>query len=95
MPNKMNFGFDYYYASILAILAYIPGSPSSLNLHKRVSFLFCFVLFLISGYITAKRAVVFNMIRVHVCACRKPGDVLAYDSSTKEGFGCKAEVCKR
>lgn len=27
MPNKMNFGFDYYYASILAILAYIPGSP--------------------------------------------------------------------
>ncbi|KAG0564218.1 hypothetical protein KC19_8G093000 [Ceratodon purpureus] len=27
MPNKLNFAFDYYYASILAIFAYIPGSP--------------------------------------------------------------------
>ncbi|KAH8974292.1 hypothetical protein BDL97_01G094300 [Sphagnum fallax] len=27
MPNKLNFGFDYYYMSIVALLAYIPGSP--------------------------------------------------------------------
>lgn len=27
MPNKLNFAFDYYYASILIIFAYLPGSP--------------------------------------------------------------------
>jgi very-long-chain (3R)-3-hydroxyacyl-CoA dehydratase len=28
MPNKLNFGFDYYYMSIVALLAYIPGISS-------------------------------------------------------------------
>lgn len=27
MPNKWNFSFDYYYACILSILLYVPGSP--------------------------------------------------------------------
>ncbi|KAL8167630.1 hypothetical protein V2J09_009129 [Rumex salicifolius] len=27
MPNMWNFSFDYYYACILAILLYVPGSP--------------------------------------------------------------------
>lgn len=27
MPNKWNFSFDYYYAAILALLIYVPGSP--------------------------------------------------------------------
>jgi len=37
MPNKLNFAFDYYYASILAIFAYIPGSPGMYThmIHQR------------------------------------------------------------
>lgn len=31
MPNKVNFAFDYYYASVLAIFAYIPGKPLTLS----------------------------------------------------------------
>ncbi|KAH7678049.1 very-long-chain (3R)-3-hydroxyacyl-CoA dehydratase protein [Dioscorea alata] len=27
MPNKWNFSFDYFYASILVLLTYVPGSP--------------------------------------------------------------------
>ncbi|OWM85416.1 hypothetical protein CDL15_Pgr019040 [Punica granatum] len=27
MPNKWNFSFDYYYAAILALGIYVPGSP--------------------------------------------------------------------
>ncbi|PNT73685.1 hypothetical protein BRADI_2g62370v3 [Brachypodium distachyon] len=27
MPNKWNFSFDYLYASILALVIYVPGSP--------------------------------------------------------------------
>lgn len=28
MPNAANFGFDYYYACWLAVLAYLPGAPA-------------------------------------------------------------------
>jgi hypothetical protein len=35
MPNKLNFGFDYYYASILGLLAYLPGKlPTSAIFHE-------------------------------------------------------------
>ncbi|KAF3793978.1 Very-long-chain 3R-3-hydroxyacyl-CoA dehydratase [Nymphaea thermarum] len=27
MPNKWNFSFDYFYASLLALAIYVPGSP--------------------------------------------------------------------
>ncbi|KAM0953556.1 putative very-long-chain (3R)-3-hydroxyacyl-CoA dehydratase [Dioscorea sansibarensis] len=27
MPNKWNFSFDYFYAAILVLLTYVPGSP--------------------------------------------------------------------
>ncbi|VAH70319.1 unnamed protein product [Triticum turgidum subsp. durum] len=27
MPNKWNYSFDYFYASILVLLVYVPGSP--------------------------------------------------------------------
>ncbi|GLJ14661.1 hypothetical protein SUGI_0237360 [Cryptomeria japonica] len=27
MPNKFNFGFDYFYASLLVLAVYVPGSP--------------------------------------------------------------------
>ncbi|KAF6160603.1 hypothetical protein GIB67_019543 [Kingdonia uniflora] len=27
MPNKWNFGFDYFYAAIIALGIYVPGSP--------------------------------------------------------------------
>lgn len=29
MPNKWNFSFDYFYASILALGIYVPGMDSS------------------------------------------------------------------
>ncbi|KAJ7565092.1 hypothetical protein O6H91_02G047700 [Diphasiastrum complanatum] len=31
MPNKFNFSFDYYYASVVTLLSYIPGSPHMYN----------------------------------------------------------------
>lgn len=35
MPNKLNFGFDYYYASILGLIAYLPGKlPTSAIFHE-------------------------------------------------------------
>lgn len=27
MPNKFNYGFDYYWACILIMLTYLPGLP--------------------------------------------------------------------
>lgn len=35
MPNKLNFGFDYYYASILGLISYLPGKlPISAIFHE-------------------------------------------------------------
>ncbi|GMH06282.1 hypothetical protein Nepgr_008122 [Nepenthes gracilis] len=31
MPNKWNFGFDYYYASLIGLAIYVPGSPHMYN----------------------------------------------------------------
>ena len=37
MPNKLNFGFDYYYASILGLISYLPGKlPTSAIFHETV-----------------------------------------------------------